>query len=59
MFKDYFNFFNFPCEKNYWKEYNWIKQSSGENWKTSCTHPSHLSHDWFAKELYEFIGETL
>lgn len=57
--KNYFNFFNFPCKKNYWKEYNWIKQSSGENWKTSCTHPSHLSHEWLANSLYSFIGDIL
>ena len=57
--KDYFNFFNFPCEKNYWKEYNWIMQSSGKNWKTSCTHPSHLSHKWFAEKLYDFVGKIL
>ena len=58
--KSDFNFFNFPCEKNYWKEYNWIMQSSGKNWKTSCTHPSHLSHKWFSDQLYNYaLNEKL
>lgn len=56
--KSQFNFFNFPGENNFWKGYNRFKQDNGENWKTSCTHPSHLSHAWFAEALHEYIIEN-
>lgn len=52
-----FNFYNFPHELNCWKSYNRLRQDQGENWKTDCTHPSHLSHAWFSDQLYEFITQ--
>jgi len=53
--KSDFNFYNFPEERNYWKGYNSHMQDIHGNWKTNCHHPSHISHEWFANELYNFI----
>ena len=50
-----FYFYNFPEERNYWKGYNAHMQDIHGNWKTNCHHPSHISHEWFANELYNFI----
>jgi hypothetical protein len=56
--KSDFNFYNFPEEpqqRNFWKGYNSHMQDIHGNWKTNCHHPSHISHEWFANELYNFI----
>lgn len=53
--KSDFNFFNFPGDLNFWKAYDRLRQDQGENWKTSCTHPSHISHEWLSNQLFNFI----
>lgn len=55
--KESLNFFNFPEDRNYWKGYNAYRVEKGDEFKTNCHHPSHLSHEWFANELHSYINE--